>query len=325
MCGIYLGNKNGCVINNFSFFTAAAKSLTIISDGWSNIRRDAIVNIVVATPKPLLFKVIETTTERHTAEYFAKVLGEVIEQLGPHKVFGIITDNAANMKAAWELLSQKYRDTNLYTYACIAHSLNLIFSDLKKLPTLSAFTSDAVKLINGIRNTQILNAAFLQKQDKDNPVTLKLPVQTRWGSLVHCFESLLVNKKAIKELAIDEDENLAQAIKQNDGLKKNALNEVFWDRAKSFCQLLKPIANAITTLESDVPHLSQCVGILKNLQKSVVESLANSPFSKAEEVKIIKYMQERVTFALYDVHRVANLLDPSLMGCDLTEDEKVSY
>lgn len=65
--------------------------------------------------------------------------------------------------------------------------------------------------------------------------------------------------------------------------------------------------------------------MMTNLQEAINDSLAKNPFSKAEEQKIKEIMQERVTFALCDVHRVANLLNPCFMGCDLTEDEKVSY
>ena len=38
---------------------------------------------------------------RHTGLYIADELKAVINDLGPQKVFALVTDNAANMKAAW--------------------------------------------------------------------------------------------------------------------------------------------------------------------------------------------------------------------------------
>ncbi|XP_050509717.1 uncharacterized protein LOC126886742 [Diabrotica virgifera virgifera] len=132
---------------------AGAHSVGLMVDGWSNIRNEAVPNFVVTTPKPFLFKIMPTGTAPHTAEYMAKTLGAVIREIGPRKVFGIVTDNAANMKAAWALIENEKEKQNELKISC----------------------------------------------------SLKLPVPTRWGSLVLCLQSLLVNKQIIKRMAINEE------------------------------------------------------------------------------------------------------------------------
>ncbi|GBB86030.1 hypothetical protein RclHR1_12480004 [Rhizophagus clarus] len=43
-----------------------AKSLTMVSDGWSNINRELVQNFVICTPKPLFFDTIYSGEESHT-------------------------------------------------------------------------------------------------------------------------------------------------------------------------------------------------------------------------------------------------------------------
>ena len=43
------------------------------------------------------------------------------------KVLGIYTDNAANMKRAWELIVADF--PHMYPCGCLPHTLNLIFTD----------------------------------------------------------------------------------------------------------------------------------------------------------------------------------------------------
>lgn len=48
---------------------AAVESVALICDGWSNLRNDSIINFVVTTPFPLLYKIVTTGKELHTGEY----------------------------------------------------------------------------------------------------------------------------------------------------------------------------------------------------------------------------------------------------------------
>jgi hypothetical protein len=51
-------------------------------DGWSNIKRNSIINIVVCTPKPYFIKGYETGSERHTALKLTNIMDEQIIKLG---------------------------------------------------------------------------------------------------------------------------------------------------------------------------------------------------------------------------------------------------
>lgn len=299
---------------------ASAESVAMMSDGWSNLKNEPIINIVLTTPTPVLYKIIETGKESHTGEYMASEMDSVIKEVGPQKVFGVVTDNAANMKAAWEIIRNKNENTNLFTYGCIAHTLNLIFSDMKKLTSLKSFLVEAVAVVKAIKNSHKLAAIFKEKQTLNSP-SLKLPVATRWGSIVHCFESIFLNKQAIQSIAIEE--SLKIVLKNYPVLDRNALNEDFWDLVKGFYHLLKPIADAITSIESDKPRISSVVRVFKKLEIHFEETLSKSLLSDEEKGKVKEIIAKRKSFGVCDVHKAAALLDPFLKGVDLTPEEQV--
>jgi hypothetical protein len=53
-------------------------------DGWSSIGNESIVNLVLTTPHPVFYKSFETGVERHTADYMAKIMTDVIGEVGEH-------------------------------------------------------------------------------------------------------------------------------------------------------------------------------------------------------------------------------------------------
>lgn len=53
-------------------------------------------------------------------------------------------------------------------------------------------------------------------------------------------------------------------------------------------------------------------------------NFVTSPLTLSEEQKDRKILKDRKEFAIYDVHKIANLLDPHLKGCDLTPAEETS-
>jgi hypothetical protein len=59
-----------------------------------------------------------------------------INDLGPQKVFALVTDNAANMKAAWSKVEESY--PHVTPIGCAAHALNLLLKDSMALKTMDA-------------------------------------------------------------------------------------------------------------------------------------------------------------------------------------------
>ena len=102
--------------------------VSIVTDGWSNIRYEGMSNIVVTTPIPFLYKVVDDSLQRKTGEYLSAAVLDAISHLGPTKIAGVVTDNASNMKKMWQCIQLRY--PQVVCCACAAHTLNLVFCDI---------------------------------------------------------------------------------------------------------------------------------------------------------------------------------------------------
>lgn len=121
--------------------------------------------------RTVFFKFLNSETNRHTAVYMSTILSNVIEEVGLEKFIALVKDNAANMKATWRIIREKY--PNIMTYGCVAHGLNLLFLDVSKLPVFKEVTSETQEII--------MLATFKEKQIQadTSKKTLKLSVPTR--------------------------------------------------------------------------------------------------------------------------------------------------
>jgi len=77
-----------------------AKTLCMVSDGWSNINRESVQNFIIYTPKPFFFDATFSGKESHTAEWIANQITQQMDVIGIQKFLAIITDTASIMKAA---------------------------------------------------------------------------------------------------------------------------------------------------------------------------------------------------------------------------------
>ncbi|XP_065642421.1 uncharacterized protein LOC136074050 [Hydra vulgaris] len=229
---------------------------------------EGIINFVVTVPQPIFWTSIETGAESHTGEYMANIVKKIICDVGPMKVLGVCTDNAANMKKAWQLIVTEF--PHIYLYGCLAHTLNLIFTDASNLKSIADSQRNCTMVVKGIKNSQILSALLKQHQQKSGQIiqqSLKLPVTTRWASIIHCIKSLHNIRLALRGLAIDDEaKSLAKPI------QNLLLSEVFWDKVDRFIKLLKPIAIAIAAVEGDKLSLSivaQTFSDLKSLFRTI--------------------------------------------------------
>ncbi|XP_039128985.1 uncharacterized protein LOC120265161 [Dioscorea cayenensis subsp. rotundata] len=106
---------------------------TIMGDGWKYIRQRSLINFLVYTPKGISFiKSVDASDLIFYAQTLCNLFAEIVEIVGCQYVVHMITDNAANYKAAGRLLNEKY--PNIMWTPCATHCLNLMLKDIAKMP-----------------------------------------------------------------------------------------------------------------------------------------------------------------------------------------------
>ncbi|KAG7161459.1 hypothetical protein Hamer_G030315 [Homarus americanus] len=53
---------------------AAASSVAILCDGWTNMRNEGIITFVTTVPRPIFWSSTATGAESHTGEYMASLI-----------------------------------------------------------------------------------------------------------------------------------------------------------------------------------------------------------------------------------------------------------
>ena len=104
-----------------------------------------------------------------------------------------MTDNAANMKAAWSKVEEYY--PHITPIGCAAHALNLLLKEIMTLKTMDTLYKRAKEMVRYVKGHQVIAAIYHTKQSETNKsTTLKLPSNTCWGGVVIMFDGLLEGK-----------------------------------------------------------------------------------------------------------------------------------
>lgn len=151
---------NGLLIDRYNEVQArtddliqSAKCVTLLCDGWSNIRRDGIVGFVACAPSPVFLHSVDTKQHRHTGAYIAELMINAVEKVGLHKALFIVTDNASAMKTAWEKLEERF--PQITPLGCAAHGVNLLFLDFLKLTSFKSFRAEVKMVAHAFRRKQV--------------------------------------------------------------------------------------------------------------------------------------------------------------------------
>lgn len=130
---------------------------------------------------------------------------EVIQEVGASKIYALVTDNAANMKAAWQMIKHKY--VHITAYGCVAHGLNLLAKDIAKLPSVATSISETKQIIQYFSNKHVPKHVFLNIQkervETGRNISLKVPIETRWSTYFIALDSVLKNKEILQASVFD--------------------------------------------------------------------------------------------------------------------------
>lgn len=256
-----------------------AKKLSIVTDGWSNQRNEHMVNFVLTFPsesKHLLYSTICNSNERQTAENIAKDIEKIILEVGLEKVSAVVTDNASNMKAAWDILEEKY--PRLFCNGCAAHTFNLLVKDVVELSWAENVISKAMEITTFVKSRTIILDKFNSLQnyarehgDIDHARTLKFVCNTRWYSHHTCVSRVLENKPVLELLyrhsvvnAIDSGSSRQRRI----SFQTIIGDFQFWEDLGKLVAILEPTCKFIGVLESNIADLSNVYRIFKTLSDS---------------------------------------------------------
>lgn len=94
-------------------------------DGWTNGNSLSIYNFIILTPnKQYLYCLQDFSSSHHTGKFIASEIKKILLKVGVDKFNAIVTDNAANVRLAREIVTKEF--PGILNLRCIVHFINLI-------------------------------------------------------------------------------------------------------------------------------------------------------------------------------------------------------
>ena len=227
-----------------------------------------------------LYKLEDLSENSHTGNYLAEVIGKVIKKIGPNKISAIVSDNAANVRSAHNILQDKY--PNIENIRCIVHAINLIACDITK----ESFGDRLLRKVNILglffKNSHQAGAK-LKQLIKENHISgggIKLYCKTRWTTASESVDSIIRLEAVLEKIVVD-DGNLV-----NDRVKRVIQTRNFFSDLRILSFVLDPLRKAVLALESRSATLGDCFlslvrlsAVLKKLPRSFNQTFRNHCFN----------------------------------------------
>lgn len=165
----------------------SVETVCLTQDGWSSVQNDPVIASAFSDGKQTyLLDLVESGTEKKTAEYCCGLIADAVNQLKEQygkKVFATCTDNEAKMKKLRKLLEKEF--PGMITYGCNSHYLALLENDVSNDDIMKHITETQ----KYFRNVHLAHG-LLKDKGGCQP---QIPNETRWNSGIACLETYLKN------------------------------------------------------------------------------------------------------------------------------------
>ncbi|XP_077250104.1 uncharacterized protein LOC143889688 [Tasmannia lanceolata] len=241
--------------------------VSIVSDGWTNVRHRPLINILAVNSRGAMFLYAEDFEGiEKSGAAIAELLLKAIEEVGPTNVLQVVTDNAANCKLAGKEVEMVHK--HIFWSPCVVHTLNLIFKDLAKGFEWFQNTYKRGKAIVKYFLNHTHALAMSRAQSK---LELLKVAKTRFEShyillkrLIDCREVLATTivLKIRKDLVKNGDEHTR---KMGALVAETISTEDFWEDVDSILAITKPIYFLIKFCDGDGPKMGEIYERMDNM------------------------------------------------------------
>jgi hypothetical protein len=260
LSGTHLTNAYDKLVSKLNQSIADAPCYSLVSDGWSNTSNEHFVNYVVVIPgkQPFFYKSVSTSGTRQEGEVIADGIETVMMELGVDKCVSIVTDNAANMRSAWNTIETRY--PRVFANGCASHVLNLLVKDLCNMDQFKVVVGNLTFVARFIKERQHVLAFFKEKNALySNNRKLILPAPTRWFTQLNACERLIGAKFAVLSFLEQDAKEVLQHTKCQDTVKRfiqTIENGGFWKQLHQLEAALKFPSSLIGVMERDRTDIS---------------------------------------------------------------------
>ncbi|XP_072955788.1 uncharacterized protein [Typha angustifolia] len=192
--------------------TWGEKEVSIVCDGWTDAQRRPLINFLAVTESgPMFLRAVNCEGEYKDKFFISNLIIKIIEEVGPHNVVQVVTDNAPVCKAAGMLLEARF--SHIFWTPCVVHTLNLALKNIcaaknteaneivfDECSWISVIAGDVMCIKNFIMQHSMRLAIF------NEFVNLKLLAiaETRFASVIIILKRFRKIKKGLQSMVISD-------------------------------------------------------------------------------------------------------------------------
>ncbi|KAK2457259.1 hypothetical protein QL285_004554 [Trifolium repens] len=285
--------------------------VSIVSDGWSNIKHKPLINVLAVNSRSAMFMYAEDFSGvEKTGIAIAEFLIQAIEEIGPSNVLQVVTDNAANCKAAGKEVQKVYK--HIFWSPCVVHTLNLIFKDFAEaFEWLYNTYKQGKTIVKYILNHSQVLAIFRA----NSKLELLKVAKTRFAShyillnrLLDCREALAttVVLNSWKEWVRQGDENTR---KMGSLVAGTITSESFWEEVENVVKITKPIYLLIKFADGEGPKMGEFYEKMDVMLGEINEIMKKNKYASCYS-QMEKIITDRWTKMNYTIHCLGFALTP---------------
>jgi hypothetical protein len=278
-----------------------AKTICLLSDGWTGHQRKPVVNMLLTTPTPIFLCNFYADTKKADSEFYRDSFLAILADRNV-LIRALCTDNASVMRRTWVLMRERQPD--LITYGCGAHCLQLLVKDIIKSmtyqPALKTCTSITSYFRTHLKYAGLAELRQVQKELGSKQISLALPVATRWSSELHCVDSIIACKDALQTVVLraswpkgEVPDQIYEAIVRDE--------KRFFETLHNIQSVLSPIRRMLLALECDNAGPSDVYASFLHLHASYA--------SNSSKAVLGAHLCKRLRFIFHPVHASALALD----------------
>lgn len=178
--------------------------VTVSADGWSNPRRQSLINVMVTTDRASFFShAVDATGKTKDHVFNGALLNNAIASIGGLEgdearaaVACVVTDNASDMTTAWDLVYAE--NPHVVCVGCSAHGFSLMYADIMGLTWVDRMVKMVKLVCKKFRNITQLNdlvRELSKRPEEAGGVGMELGLilygETRMASSIYMIERYL--------------------------------------------------------------------------------------------------------------------------------------
>lgn len=258
--------------------TWAKYGCTILCDGWSDIRKRNVYNVLVSSCKGTMFiKAIDASASglTITGAFIWGHLREVIMDIGVQNVVQVVTDNGSNCVSMGHMLEDEF--PSISWTPCASHCLDLLIEDVGKIFWVDHIFKTARSMVRFVKKRPKVTSMFRA----NSTLELLKPSATRFAYMFIVLERLVrVRPNLIRTIACQDwlswsDNDTPKAL----AFRRNILDESWWLEAEALVKTLNPFYTVLRITDME----GSTLGLLYEYMDKIGEALNRNTYMSVDK------------------------------------------